>query len=486
MLKRALGAEATPAAPGEGRHLFETVLASKSFKKGSVGPFDVHVLVGLVGHGGSAVQNAEKVRDTVVATLAPASELVSRLWPAGGGGLISAARFPVVLAADRTDYLQLVELLDHCERAGYSGWAPAQTVDSPETRGLELARTWEVQVFDLSHAAIAVHRDAWLKHGVGHYCLAFVVHRALLKGAWGRVPPWLSAGLIDELDIAAYDEAWMGQESWTSSTAGWSRSGWTGFIPAGSPAPAPPVGAPPGLAVTVRDTGEPWLSTTASRTRHWKQLVADLKSEKPASFTRAVETENLLPRARAASRCLMHLVLCAPDGGPVLTARLDRAAETPDDGMPDSDPLPVTFARALGGVPEVDRLEALDSRALLTELGRPDLIQRVEQAQAADALVLSDHRAQAAWLYEQTGYDGATREGLFQIFLQIEYVQQMAEWKALAPHLDSGLRAALKASNAYPRKDREMEVAAAAFKVGLADCVRSRQVEAQSAQRFLR
>src|SRR6185503_20898676 len=111
--------------------------------------------------------------------LAPAADLVGKLWSADGKGLVSGTRFPVVLVPNRADYLQLVALLDHCERAGYSGWAPANVLDAPETQSAEVARTWEVQIFDMSHATIADRRAAWLKHGVGYYSVAFVANRAL-------------------------------------------------------------------------------------------------------------------------------------------------------------------------------------------------------------------------------------------------------------------------------------------------------------------
>jgi hypothetical protein len=463
MLKRALGPEAAPAAPGGGRELFEAVLASAAFRSGSVGLFDVHV---LVGSGSAAGREAEKLRDQVLVTLDPASALVSKLWPADGEGLVSATRFPVVIASNRTDYLQLVALLDHCERSGYSGWAPANQLDTPEARAAEVARTWEVQVFDLSHAIIAGHRAAWLKHGVGYYSLAFVANRALRKGAWGLVPPWLSSGLTDELDIEAYGQAWVGQDSWVSQTPGWYRSGWSGFVPEGSRPPDPVVGPPADLAVTVKKTGDAWLDYEASRTRHWSELLADLTTEAPASFARAAEAESFLPRDRAAARCLLHLMLARADGGPGLTALLDHPANTAANGMPDSDALPAIFARALGGLPEIDRLEALDARTLLTELGRHDLIERLEQVQAGAALALSDHRKQSAWLYAHE-CDSATRNMLFQSFLEIEYLQQMAEWKALGPHLDSGLRTALKACKAYPSRDRDLAAVAQAFQAGL-------------------
>lgn len=463
MLARTLGSGAVPARSGEGRRLFEAVLASEAFRSGSVGPFDVHVLASA----GRATKDANKLRDTVLATLAPASKLITQLWPAGGGGLISATRFPVVLVPDRQAWLQLVDLLDHCERAGYSGWAPANTLAAPEVRSGEVARTWEVQIFDLSHETLASRRDAWLKHGVGYYSLAFVANRALRQGAWGLVPPWLSSGLSDELDIAAYGVAWAGEESWVSQTPGWSRSGWSGFVPEGMQPPPPVVGPPADLATTVTKTGDPWLSLDASRTRHWGELVADLKTAAPASFARAAESESFLPRDRAAARCLLHLMLADSTGMAELTALLDRSSVTPPNGMPGGEALPVIFARALGGVPEIDQLEALDTRALLTELGRPDLIERLEQWGAGDALALNDHRAQGAWLYRFT-CDMETRSKIFRTFLEIEYVQQMAEWKALGPHLDSGLRSALKACKTFPSKPRDVAAAEQAFRSGLA------------------
>jgi hypothetical protein len=465
MLVRTVGCPAATLKPGEGRSLFESVLACESFRSGSVGCFDVHVLATV---GGAGATDAAKLRDTVLATLAPAAQQVSRLWPAGGGGLISAVRFPVVLVSNAKDYLQLVKLLEDCERAGYSGWSPANTLDSPDVLAAEVARTWEVQIFDLTNSTIAARRDDWLRHGVGYYSLAFVANRALRKGAWGLVPPWLSSGLTDELDIAAFGVAYVGQESWVSQTPGWSRSGWSGFVPEGSQPPPPIVGPPAELATTVSKTGNPWLGFDASRTRHWSELVADLKTAAPASFARAAQTESFLPRDRAAARCLLHLMLADGTGSAPFTALLDRASATPRNGMPDGDPLPVIFARALGGVPEVDRLETLDTRTLLTELSRPDLIERLEQLRADDALALKDHRQQAEWLYDQS-CDLATRTRIFQTFLEIEYAQQMAEWKALGPHLDSGLRCVLKSCKTFPSKPKDVAAAEQAFRAGLAE-----------------
>ncbi|MCB9898608.1 MAG: hypothetical protein H6825_11450 [Planctomycetes bacterium] len=443
--------------PASGRALFELVLGSDLFVSGQVGPFDVHV---LAADGLRRERDATKVLDQVLKTLEPAAELVARLWPEGGEGLVSQARLPLLIA-DSGDgepgFLELLSLLDHCEQLGYSGWLPTNVVDTPENRGAEVVRTWEVQLFNLAHATIAERRKAWLAHGVGYYSLAFVANRALRRGAWGMVPPWLANGLIDELDIAAYERAWVGQESWTCQTPGWFRPGWSGFVPKGHNPPPPVVGPPADLATTVKNSGDPWLGFDDSETRHWSALQVDRKTEAPFSFVDSAEAESFLPRDRAAARCLMHLLLSAGDReAPLLTTLLDREVATPPDGMPDSDALPVIFARALGGVPEVERLDALDTRSLLVELERPDLIALLERQGAQDALLLSDHREQSRWLYGRSRYDSATRLELFNAFLEIEFEQQMAMWKAIAPHLDAGLASALERSKRYPSKERDI------------------------------
>jgi hypothetical protein len=412
----------------------------------------------------------------VLEALQPAAELVVERWPAGGAGLISATRLPLVIVDSGSrgvGYLQLISLLDHCEQLGYSGWAPVNAVDTAANRGAEVARTWEVQVFDLAHRTIADRRKQWIERGVGYYVLSFVAHRALRQGSWGLVPPWLANGLTDELDIAAYGEAWVGQESWTAQTPGWSRPGWSGFVPQGARPPAPVSGPPADLAVSVLKTGNPWLDYDASRTRHWKELAADRKSEAPASFARAAECESFLPRDRAAARCLLSLMQCAASAGDgSLTAQLDRPVRTPGDGMPDSDPLPTLFARALGGIPEVDRLEALTTRALLEELQRTDLVERLTQLGAGALLELSDHREQSRWLHQQPGLSRDTRGAVFNTILEIEHAQQMAEWKALSPRLDRALEAALAAGKTFPVKQRDVAKISAAFRAGLqADAV---------------
>jgi len=221
--------------------------------------------------------------------------------------------------------------------------------------------------------------------------------------------------------------------------------------------------------VTVKDTGDPWLSFKGSSERHWTTLVADRKTEAPASFERAAVTESFLPRDRAAARLLVHLMLNERDPErPKLTSLLDQDVTVPRHGMPDSEPLTRLFARALGGVPEVDRLESLSSADLLKELGRDDLIQRLEKHGAGGALELNDHRKQSAWLMTQARYDSAARLEIFQTFMEIEHVQQLAEWRAMAPHLDGGLVAALESSKRYPRKAKDMAEVLDAFYAGVA------------------
>jgi len=449
----------------DGGELFRRVMATERFASGSVGPFDVHVFVA------DRVDNERKanaLRDDLVEALEPSAELIKRLWPADDGdeGLISGARLPIVVADGDDAFAQLIELVDYCERVGFSGWAPANAVDTTLNRAAEVVRTWDVQLFNLAHRTIDDRRKEWISRGVGYYSLAFVANRALRRGAWGLVPPWLAHGFIDELDIAAHGRAWVGQSSWERQTPGWYREGWSGFVPKGSSPPPPISGPPADLAVTVKNTGDPWLDFDSSEGRHWTELVADRRTEAPASFQRAAESESFMPRDRAAARCLLHLMLQVAPGEQDFASLLDDPVSTPRDGMPDSEPLPVLFSRALGGVPEVDRLESLSSFDLLKELEREDLLYALKGAE--EALKLSDHRKQSLWLSRQT-LDQASRVKYFNAFLEIEFAQQMAEWKAIAPHLDHALTETLLATKRYPKRDRDLKKAAGAFREALAE-----------------
>ena len=453
--------------PRDGGELFRRTLDSDLFSSGSVGLFDVHV---LRADELKSRRKADKLRDKLLKGLKPAADLVARLWPAGGDGLISGVRLPLVVADSKsgdTGYGDLIELLDYCERLGYSGWFPANEVNTGANHAAEVTRTWEVQVFNMADEVISDRPQAWIEHGCGYYALAFVANRSLRRGSWGLVPPWFSSGLIDELDIAAYDSAWVGQESWTKQTPGWYRAGWSGFVPQGSTPPPVVTGPPADLAVTVNKTGDPWLDFDASETRHWSDLAADRKTKAPVSFAYAAEMQSFLPRDRAAARCLMHLLLETVPADETLTALLDTPVKVPRDGMPDSEPLTVLLARAMGGVPEVDELEALSTRELLTKLERTDLIAALVQMGAEGALDLRDHREQSLWLSRQAKFDGRTRGQIFNVFLEVEYVQQMAEWKALAPRLDLGLQEALAASKRYPKKSRDVDKVSVAFRAAL-------------------
>jgi hypothetical protein len=310
--------------------------------------------------------------------------------------------------------------------------------------------------------------DAWLEHGLGYGTLAHVSNRLLRQGAWGNVPPWLAQGLIDELDIQAYGQAWVGGEWYTVETAGWSREGWSGFVPQGASPPPPVTGPPATLAVTVKKTGNPWEQRDASASRHWGDLVADRKSEAPASFAFMARHESFFPRDRAYARCVVHLVLDAPPAeAPGLLVALDRAGRTPSSGMPDADPLPVVFARALGGLPELDALEAQSLQETLTALGRDALADRVRALGAAEMLAVADHRAQAEWLYRHPSFSTAARRELFDLILEAEYWQQLRAWELVGERLDAAAAAALKASTRYPKSEKERAKVAAAFAAAL-------------------
>jgi hypothetical protein len=280
------------------------------------------------------------------------------------------------------------------------------------------------------------------------------------------VPPWLAQGLTDELDIEAYGEAWVGGDWWQRQTPGWYRAGWSGFVPKGSSPPPPVKGPPADLGVTVKKTGDSWQHRSNSPERHWSELAADRKSEAPASFAFMAEHESFLPRDRAYARATLHLLgELSPPQGPGLLARLDRPSSTPPSGMPDAEPLPVVLAELLGGLPGIDELETLDTASMLERIGKPELAAKIEALGGGEALALSDHRAQGAWLYRipSNRMDGTTRRRLFDLFLEVEYEQQLAEWQVLGEALDRGMGAALESSRGYPKRERTRAKVGEAF-----------------------
>jgi len=481
----------------DGRALFALVLSQGPFLSAEAGPFDLHVSSGAppaveppTAERSSGRQARARTRTPAVKRdaewllehaaegLMPIGPLLEQRLQASaqrGETLVAGRRFPLVLASGAaagsgvSDFDALVALLAECEERGFSGWAPQNEVWTLAQRSALLVHTWEVQLVNLAHPD-AASLDDFLAHGLGYQSLAFLANRLLRQGSWGLVPPWLAQGLIDELDISAYGEAWVGGDWWTAQTPGWSREGWEGFVPQGQSPPAPITGPPADLATTVSRSGDSWQHRESSRTWHWEDLATDRKSAAPASFAFMAEHESFLPRDRALARLTLWLAQQAPvDGEPGLLARLDRPADTPAHGMPDSEPLPALLAVALGGVPEVARLEALSGRALVEELGQQAVARQLAELGADALLELSDHRVQSAWLYEQTEIPPKARGRIFTLILTLEYHQQMAQWKALGEALDRGVAAALETGSSPPKDARRREKAVAAFRAALAD-----------------
>ncbi|HZM01277.1 MAG TPA: hypothetical protein VFD43_13605, partial [Planctomycetota bacterium] len=293
-----------------GRALLDRVLGSPVFLHEAVGPFDVYVLL------------ADELASRTAAqkTLARAVEGLTPLVPVMAlhfgreSGLISGRRLPIVLcAADATREVNafdsLIALLDHCESGPGSWTASNGTLWNDGMRQSMVVRTFDVQLVNLGHADARARGDELFAHELGYLTLAHLAHGLIRQGSWGLVPPWLDQGLIDELDIQAFGESWVGESSWEQTTEGWFRPGWEGFLPEGVAPPPPVTGPPADLATTVRETGDAWARRSRSATRHWEDLSADLSSKFPASLAFMAEHNSFLPRDRAYARCLMHLLL---------------------------------------------------------------------------------------------------------------------------------------------------------------------------------
>lgn len=462
-------AAATVDAMGPGsREAFLAVLDSDLFLHEAVGPFDVHV---MLADGLADTRSAEKVLRDAAKGLKPVVPVMERFF-GGEDGLISGRRLPIVLThanrdEDETAFDEVIAVLEWAED-DYSGWKQGgNALWDGEIRSAVTARTWEVQVFNLAHELARDQGGEFFEHGLGYYTIAHVVANVLNQGAWGLVPPWLAQGLTDELDIAAYDEAWVGGSQWIRQTPGWSRPGWSGFVPQGQSPPAPVTGPPADLAVTVKRGGDSWQHRDFSGERHWAHLVGDRDSEAPASFAFMAETESFLPRDRALARCMLHLLLevAAPTGQPGLLDRLDRVPSTPNSGMPDSEPLTALISDVLGGVPAVEALEAMPLGELLPHIGQDELRVRLEELGAQPMLELSDHREQALWLYKQPmdRMDWDRRNAIWELILTAEYHQQIFAWKLLGEALDEATNAALAASRKYPTRSRDRGKVAEAF-----------------------
>lgn len=456
--------------PHTDRQLFADVLKSPAFVHDSIGPFDVYV---MLADDLAAEKAAQKTLEQAIAGLTPLVPIMTVNF-GRPEGLISGKRIKLVLcAADGTReanaFDALIALLDHCE-AGPGSWTDANgTLWTDALRQSPVVRTWDVQLFNLNHPDLKSQGKALLEHQLGYFTLAHLVHGLIRQGSWGLSPPWLDQGLIDELDIEAYGESWVGEEKWTSTTEGWFRAGWSGFLPEGAAPPAPVTGPPADLATTVRETGDGWARRSKSATRHWSDLAADLGSAAPASLAFTAEHGSFLPRDRAYARCVMHLLLVvAPPDGPSLLEALDHPSETLRSGMFAAEPLTALFSAQLGGVPEADALAAMPLGEKLDALGHPEIAARIRALGAEGALDVADHREQGNWLYGQMKLDMAARSELFQLFLTAEYYEQMQAWKSIGAALDTAMKAALKASPNFPDTLAQKEAVAKAFRGALA------------------
>jgi hypothetical protein len=461
-------------APSGGRKLFLAALQSEAFVHEAAGPFDVYV---YVADGLKKTKNARKTAEKAAKGLAPLIPVMERNF-GRDDGLISGQRFPIVLAeADRskgeTAYDHVLALLDKCEEGSFSGFKTDLSVWDDANRAKSAFFTWEVQLINLGHQEVTAQGKSWLEHGLGYHVINLIVNRMFARGAWGPPPPWLMNGLVDELDIQAYGDAWVaGGESstWSSTTAGWHREGWSGFVPQGSSPPPPVLGPPPDLSTkfTKKVTSDQWIGRKKSGTRHWTALSADRDSEAPASLRLMAAGQSFLPRDRAYSRCVMHLMLdLVPMQDTQLLAALDSESRVTRTGMRDGDPLPVVVARVLGGVPAIDEVESLTMEQLLVAIERTDLVDRIKKLGGGGMLSIEDHRDQAEWLYKQHAFDDRTRLALYLKIAEIENYQQLREWELLGDVLDRAAGAALEASSGYPKQGKRAEQVGDAFRGAL-------------------
>jgi len=447
------------------RELFERVLGSELFDHEAVGPFDLYV---MRADGLEKVSKARKIERKAVEGLEPLAAVMERHF-GREDGLVSGRRFPIVLVdSDRREreeaYESMIALLDLCE-ADYSGWTEDNgTLWTAANRQGQVTRTWDVQIFNLASDALG-DRDAFLDHGLGYNVVAHLVNRLLKLGTWGNAPNWFSQGLIDELDIQAYGEAWVGGDEWESFTPGWFREGWSGFLPEGHAPPPPPVGPPAGLETRVIHKGDAWMERRDSARRHWDELRDDVRGDAPASFVEMTRsTRPLTARERAYARLAAHVVLeLAEPQGAGLLARLDRESTTPPHGMPDAEPLTSIVSEALQGLGSVEELESMTTAERMAAIGREGVAERIRSLGGEQALAIGDHREQSAWLYTQASIPSHRRLEFFNLFLEAEFYEQEAAWEAIGAALDQAVAATLEASRRYPKRDRDREEVVDAF-----------------------
>ena len=164
------------------------------------------------------------------------------------------------------------------------------------------------------------------------------------------------------------------------------------------------------------------------------------------------QNESFLPRDRAFARCAIHLLLRTgmSGRGRDLIAALDRAFEVRADGMPGAPPLPSVVAWSLGGIAGIDALEEMSLGDFLEGLGRDDLLKKVRDMGGEGVLSLADHRDQSRWLYEQVDLGQKERAALFDVFLEVEYYQQMVAWELVGESFDRAVEASLNVTSEFP------------------------------------
>jgi hypothetical protein len=472
MLKAALGDGATVPAGG-GRETFLAVLNSEAFLHEAIGPFDVYV---AKADALKKAADAKKLLQRAVDGLQPLLPVMEKRFGRATGS-VSGHRFPLILCSSRrekgeTSYEDVLALLDECENQGYTAWKPDQPVWTDANRGAATARNWEVLLFNVAHPSISDIEKTWYDHGLGYETLNQLCNRLFAKGAWGPPPPWLRQGLLDELDIEAYGTAWVAageSTEWTSQTAGWRNEGWSGFLPEGAAPPPPVLGPPPSLSktFTTKVKSDTWLARADSANRHWSALVADRKSESPASLSAMAAGQNYGPRDRAFGRCVMFLLL-ESGGSDDLLAALDRESTVSETGMRDGDPLPVAVSKALGDLPQLNKLEARPLKDVLAAVGREDLLKRLHDLGASDMLAIADHRDQARWLWSQT-MENSRRQTIYRIIVEAEAYEQLGEWEVIGQALDKAAAAALAGSGMFPKQEDKLQAVGETFRNALAE-----------------
>jgi hypothetical protein len=472
LVQEAVGSDA----PEPGRALFEAVLQSDLFLHEAVGPLDVYL---YLEDGFEKKSKAKKQLTLARKGLEPLAKSLEAWFP-GEQGVIAGHRFPVVLThADLSDKEQafdrVLALLDLCEDGGYSQFKPDLPVFDGTNRAQDDVFTWEVVLCNLGHEQISEQGKKWAEHGLGYAVINMLVNRLFARGAWGPPPPWLKDGLVDELDITSYGEAWIAageSVQTTSKTRGWSNKGWSGFVPQGSSPPPPVLGPPPGLRASSQKmvVSDKWMTRRNSTSRHWSDLSKDLREDVPASFRNMAAGQSFEKRDRAYSRCVLNLLIGLTDEGgtiPLLSSMDEKESRLGLGGIRTADPLPVLVADSLGGLPMIDELEELSMGDFLEQIERRDLIDKITSLGGGGMLDIADHRKQSAWLYHQR-LDGAARQKLYELIVRVENFQQLQEWEVIGDALDHAATSALSESKRFPTKARDRAKVVEAFREALA------------------